>query len=103
MSFTDNGYMTRGYSEEIPLVSQLALAMALKKRVDTHKQIDYLQVFKLSRCTDSNGATYQKIVHEQEQPPLKDTYLLLTDEAVEETVFCIDDGDHYTFLLAREY
>ncbi|MGN0469049.1 MAG: hypothetical protein ACI4GY_10020 [Acutalibacteraceae bacterium] len=30
-------------------------------------------------------------------------YTIVTDEAVDKTVFCIDDGNHFTFLLSEEY
>lgn len=103
MSFTENGYMTSGFEEEIPLLIQLALLCALRKRILDHPKIDYLQVFKLTRVTDQYGDVCQKIVHEQEQPRLQDTYMIVTDEAVDKTVFCIDDGDHFTFLLSEEY
>lgn len=103
MNFNNPGYMTQGFMNEIPTAVQLMLSSLLHSRIQKHKQVDYLQVFKLSREQNEQGITYQKIVHEQEVPPMKDAYCLITDEAVNETVFCIDDEDHHTFLLSSEY
>ncbi len=103
MNFNNKGYVTQGYMNEIPKVVQLMISSMLHKRIESKKEVDYLQVFKLIRERSFDGAIYQKIVHKQEQPPMEDVYCLVTDEAVNETVFCIDDGDHHTFLLSREY
>lgn len=103
MNFNNTGYSTQGYANEIPLVVQLMISSMLHKRIEDKKEVDYLQVFKLSRETSSNGVVSQKIVHKQEVPPLEDVCYLITDEAVNETVFCIDDETHHTFLLASEY
>ena len=74
-----------------------------EERIKEKKEVDYLQVFKLSREQNEQGIICQKIVHKQEQPPMEDVCYLVTDEAVNETVFCIDDETHHTFLLSREY
>lgn len=103
MNFNNQGYTTQGYINEIPLVVQLMISSMLHTRIQKQKQVDYLQVFKLSREQNEQGVICQKIIHEQEVPPMKDVYYLVTDEAVNETVFCIDDEDHHTFLLSREY
>ena len=103
MNFNNKGYSTQGYINEIPLVVQLMISSMLHKRIEEKKDVDYLQVFKLSREQNEQGIICQKIVHKQEQPPMEDVCYLITDEAVNETVFCIDDETHHTFLLSREY
>ena len=103
MNFNNKGYSTQGYINEIPLVVQLMISSMLHKRIEEKKEVDYLQVFKLSRERNEQGVICQKIVHKQEQPPMEDVCYLITDEAVNETVFCIDDETHHTFLLSREY
>ena len=103
MNFNNKGYSTQGYINEIPLVVQLMISSMLHKRIKEKKEVDYLQVFKLSREQNEQGIICQKIVHKQEQPPMEDVCYLVTDEAVNETVFCIDDETHHTFLLSREY
>ncbi len=103
MNFNNKGYSTQGYINEIPLVVQLMISSMLHKRIKEKKEVDYLQVFKLSRERNEQGVICQKIVHKQEQPPMEDVCYLVTDEAVNETVFCIDDETHHTFLLSREY
>lgn len=103
MNFNNKGYSTQGYISEIPLVVQLMISSMLHKRIKEKKEVDYLQVFKLSRERNEQGVICQKIVHKQEQPPMEDVSYLVTDEAVNETVFCIDDESHHTFLLSREY
>lgn len=103
MNFNNKGYSTQGYINEIPLVVQLMISSMLHKRIEEKKEVDYLQVFKLSREQSEQGIICQKIVHKQEQPPMEDVCYLVTDEAVNETVFCIDDETHHTFLLSREY
>lgn len=103
MNFNNKGYSTQGYINEIPLVVQLMISSMLHKRIEEKKEVDYLQVFKLSREQNEQGIICQKIVHKQEQPPMEDVCYLITDEAVNETVFCIDDETHHTFLLSREY
>ena len=101
MNFNNKGYSTQGYISEIPLVVQLMISSMLHKRIKEKKEVDYLQVFKLSRERNEQGVICQKIVHKQEQPPMEDVSYLVTDEAVNETVFCIDDESHHTFLLSR--
>ena len=49
MNFNNKGYSTQGYINEIPLVVQLMISSMLHKRIKEKKQVDYHQVFKLSR------------------------------------------------------
>jgi len=61
---------------------------------------DYIQVFELVRVDDHTT----KIVHKQENPEYKKSYLI--HESINENlvrVFVIDDGDYATMLLASEY
>ena len=103
MNFNNTGYSTQGFANEIPIVVQLMISSMLHTRIQKLKEVDYFQVFKLSRERNEQGLICQKIVHKQEVPPLEDVCYLVTDEAVNETVFCIDDEAHHTFLLASEY
>ena len=86
MNFNNKGYSTQGYISEIPLVVQLMISSMLHKRIKEKKEVDYLQVFKLSREQNEQGIICQKIVHKQEQPSMEDVCYLVTDEAVNETV-----------------
>ena len=49
MNFNNKGYSTQGYANEIPLVVQLMISSMLHKRIKEKKEVDFLQVFKLSR------------------------------------------------------
>lgn len=89
-------YLTRGVNAEIPIELQLFMWNCIDS---IPKKKDYLQVFKLS---NENGM--QRIEHSHEQPNFKMNYVLTTiDNPVTEKIYVIDDGEHLTMLLAKEY
>lgn len=89
-------YLTRGVDSEIPLEIQIFMWEAIDKMPEPK---DYLQVFRL---TEQNGL--QVIHHTSEQPEYGMTYILQTvPKAITAKVYVIDDGEHYTMLLAKEY
>ena len=90
-----NHYITRGVQSDIPTVLQIFMWDCISA---VPVQKDYLQIFRLSK---SNGM--QKIVHEQEVPEYKREYLLVIPNPITAKVYVIDDGDHCTMLLAKEY
>lgn len=88
-------YLTRGIDAEIPIELQIFMWQA----VDTMPEPkDYLQVFNLS---EENGL--QVIHHTSEQPAFEMTYIITTDKPITAKVYIIDDSDHCTMLLAKEY
>lgn len=65
-------------------------------------QVDYLQVFSLTREVVGD-TVFQKIENTQEVPPCKSVVSFPLDEAVTQKVFCIDSEEYFTFMLAEEY
>lgn len=65
--------------------------------------MDYLQVFKFEKVSDSTLAIW----HTQEVPERKTViyseYKSDFEKILNETVYVIDDGDHSTMLFATEY
>lgn len=100
MNFNNDGYMTRGFNALPELVKAMIGSIINTKK--EQENVDYLQVFNLSKVVQ-NGITFQKIVNEQEQPPLKRTYMFPFTDAVNEKVFCIDDEEYHTYMLSKEY
>lgn len=64
---------------------------------DLSEPKDYLQVFRLFPFEGK-----QKVIHEQEEPAYIKEYLFNVDP-ITVKVYCIDDTDHCTMLLAEEY
>ncbi len=89
-------YLTRGIDEAVPV----ELQMFMWEAIDCMPQPkDYLQIFTLSA-----ESGLQCILHKSEQPKYEMTYILPTVEnPVAAKIYCIDDGDHCTMLLAEEY
>ncbi|MGV8905931.1 MAG: DUF960 family protein [Acetobacterium sp.] len=102
--FNNTGYMTQGFKTEVPIETQLFIFNCLEKARQSLKEMDYLQVFTLSKVL-SNGIFLQCIVHSQEVPNFEQTIFLPLpeDQIITTKIFVIDDGDHHTFLLASEY
>lgn len=89
-------YLTRGVDETIPPELQLFMWQAIDQMTQPK---DYLQVFELS---ESGGL--QCIHHTSEQPEYEMTYILPTVEnPIIGKIYCIDDDDYCTMLLAEEY
>ena len=94
--FNNQRYVTRGISNELPLMLQIILWGLIDSMEVVEK--DYLQIFRLSA---ENGK--QKIIHEQEQPEYSKEYLFPSEESITAKIFVIDDETHTTMLLAEEY
>ena len=103
MSFNSDAYMTRGFQREIPEIDKLfLLAMINEKSALPDNEVDYLQVFNLTRELVGN-TVFQKIENTQEVPPSKSEVSFPLPEAVTAKVFCIDSEEYFTFMLAEEY
>ena len=98
--FENQRYITRGVTAEIDPVVQLAVFTMIDAMLV--KQKDYLQVFDL-KPDIKDGVTVQRITHTQEQPPYRQELVTRCQNPVHQKMFCIDDGDHSTLLLAEEY
>ena len=94
--FNNQRYVTRGISNELPLMLQIILWGLIDTMEVAEK--DYLQVFCLS---EESGM--QKIIHKQEQPDYNKEYLFQSEEPITAKIFVIDDETHTTMLLAEEY
>ena len=94
--FNNQRYVTRGISNELPLMLQIILWGLIDTMEVAEK--DYLQVFCLS-----NESGKQKITHSQEQPEYSKEYLFPSEEPITAKIFVIDDETHTTMLLAEEY
>ncbi len=101
--FKNPRYVTRGISSTIPVNIQIALWGAIDKLVSSNTNVDYLQVFKLeSKVVDNKQ--HLIIVHTQEVPAYKETYVVENFEIeLHCKIFAIDDGTHSTLLLSSEY
>lgn len=93
--FKNPRYLTRGIESTIPPRLQ-ALLWNLIDLLPPER--DYLQVFWLEPFGEM-----QKIVHTSEEPEYKKVLLIPTDTPISEKIYVIDDDDHSTMLLAREY
>ena len=94
--FNNQRYVTRGISNELPLMLQIILWGLIDTMEVAEK--DYLQVFLLS-----NEDGKQRIIHEQEQPEYRKEYLFPSENPITAKIFVIDDETHTTMLLAEEY
>lgn len=89
-------YLTRGIDETLPLELQIFLWNAIDNMPEPK---DYLQVFRLNV---ENGL--QILKHTSEQPAYEMTYILTAIEnAVNAKIYCIDNEEYCTMLLAEEY
>lgn len=96
--FDNSRYLTKGVDADIPLMLQVLMWQCIDEMPEPK---DYLQVFRLKKLENGN----QMIVHSQENPAYKQTYVIFADgfEAVDAKIFVIDDETHSTMLLAEEY
>ena len=92
--FQNTRYLTRGVQSEIPIELQLFMWGC----IESVPEPDYLQIFRLEPMK-----TMQKIIHEQEEPEYLKEYLLKSDDPITAKIYIIDDGEHSTMLLAKEY
>lgn len=98
----ENKFITKGVSAEIPFYMQNLMWFLIESMEISKK--DYLQVFELKKVV-TNGKSYQKIIHRQEQPKYEKEFTISLNEKdiVESKIFVIDDITHCTMLLAEEY
>lgn len=93
---------TRGIISELPveLLVQLWLSVDIQKNAGL--DLDYLQIFKFEKVSDSVLA----IRHEQEVPQRQTViycdYRPEYEPLLSKTIYIIDDGDHSTVLFAEE-
>lgn len=99
--FKNDKYITRGINASISVLTQIMI-WDMIETARSKTELDYLQVFKLSPET-KDGLLMQKIIHTQEQPEYKNCIYIVCDDPITPTIFCIDDEDHSTMLLAKEY
>ena len=92
--FKNAKYLTSGVQSEIPIELQLFMWGC----IESVPEPDYLQIFRLEPMK-----TMQKIIHEQEEPEYLKEYLLKSDDPITAKIYIIDDGEHSTMLLAKEY
>jgi Staphylococcal protein of unknown function (DUF960). len=99
-------YMTKGIQETLPIELQFFLWELQINLRATKKDIDYLQIYKLS--TISKGfCTLQVIHHEAENPKYNAFYYLEPEKCMEDKIYIITDNyEDYsveTMLFASEY
>ena len=95
--------ITKGIQQNIPIEIQILLWNMQDKLRKQHKEIDYLQVYRLEAVQKH----LQLIEHTAEQPFYQMSYYCVVDNAVTQKVYIIetDYGAKLveTMLLAREY
>jgi len=99
----DSRYMTRGIQADIPLQVQLFLWNLIDESKNKGTELDYLQVFVIKSTKGINNKYLLNIEHRQEVPEYKNTTNIISDIAIDEKIFVIDDGTHSTMMLAQEY
>jgi Staphylococcal protein of unknown function (DUF960). len=100
--FDNDRYMTKGIQQEIPLELQLFLWNCIDTLKEQGQELDYLQVFELTR-ERVDDVFFQKVEHRQEVPEYSKTYRVFPKEMVDVKIFVIDDGTNSVMLLASEY
>lgn len=99
----NNRLVTQGILEQLPLTLLAQLWMSIDIQLNAQFQMDYLQVFKFEKVSD----TVLAIRHEQEVPERKTViycdYQKSYETILQKTVYIIDDGDHSTVLFSEEY
>jgi len=93
--FDNKRYLTCGVEKLIPPEIQLFLWSLIDQLPEPR---DYLQIFDLKQV-----GSMQSITHRSEQPEYRKDYIMPSDSPITEKVYIIDDGDHSTLLLAKEY
>lgn len=100
--FDNDRYITKGIDTKIPIELQLFLWNCIDILKEQRKELDYLQVFELTKQI-VDDVFYQKIEHRQEVPEYKQTYKIVDKEIVEAKIFVIDNGSYSTMMIAEEY
>lgn len=95
-------YMTRGIQTDIPMEIQLFVWGLQTEIRQNNKEIDYLQVYKLTVEGEK-----QKIKHTSEEPEYEKEYVVQVEEPITAKIYIIEDdyGDKLveTMLLSKEY
>lgn len=99
--FENKRYMTKAIASDISFDLQLYL-WELIDELKAKIKLDYLQVFQLN-TVEENGIILQQIIHSQEIPAYHSETLIYCLEPVNAKIYCIDDGENSTMLLADEY
>ena len=94
-----NTYITAGIKVKVPIPIQ-EFIFFIYNLTPTDK--DYIQVFRLNEVK-GNNTTFQRVEQSQEVPAFKREYLIVTDEAINEKIFIVDDGENVVMMLAEEY
>lgn len=100
--FDNDKYMTTGIQQNIPLELQLFMWNCINTLRNQSMQLDYLQVFELTKEKRDN-IFFQKIIHKQENPHYEISYRLFPKEIVCKKIFVIDNNKYSTMLLSEEY
>ncbi|MFP4457815.1 MAG: DUF960 family protein [Clostridia bacterium] len=106
--FNGDKYKTIGVDSKVPEELQAIMWQSIAKLVDSDTEVDYLQIFKLSRCNKHKKC--QLITHSQEQPNeyKKEIHVISESKKITTKIFVIsshdEDGNEYsTMMLAKEY
>ena len=99
----NNRLVTRGILEQLPTELLVQLWMSIDIQLNAGMEMDYLQVFKFEKVSD----TVLVIRHEQEVPERKTVlyceYQKDFEKILQKTVYVIDDETHSTMLFSEEY
>ncbi|WP_289137767.1 DUF960 family protein [uncultured Brevibacillus sp.] len=102
--FSSARYVTRGVSQQVPLVLQLALWQIIDERKERGDVLDYLQVFELS-IEWKDGEPLQKVLNRQEEPSLEVAFFVKWVEtplnAV--TIWVVDSDSYSTMMFPSEW
>lgn len=99
--FDKEKYISRAIKEQLPQ-ELIVILWNLIEEARSHTQLDYLQIFQLSRVT-LDGIPVQKVTHSQENPKYKNEIYIFCNDVITQKVYCIDDETHSTMLFADEY
>lgn len=99
-------YMTKGIQESLPIEVQFFLWELQMNLRATKKDIDYLQVYRLSTIV-KDCKTFQVIHHEAEKPKHSAMYCLEAESCIKDKIYIITDNYEdslvETMLFASEY
>lgn len=95
-------YSTRRIADDVDLDIQLVIWNMIEEWDKKGKKLDYLQIFDLYIET-AMGMVFQKIVHRQEVPRLKEeTYFKCWRPLQLKTIWVIDNGDGTAVMMFPE-
>lgn len=90
-------YSTKGIQEKMPFSLQMICLELFMGRKE--KSSDYFHVFELSVTPQGT----QQICHRQEQPSYESVLEIEVEDPIELKVWMIDEVEHVTLLLPKEY